>query len=111
MKNQICINHSVFSLIAFLQNAFFINQFIVIKRNLQPSSAGIGSRLNTHKLIDIIAHITNKNTNPACIELVIKSTIQIGHLTCSKASCLSTGVSGLNIFLTIIHNHLNVRRA
>ena len=111
IKNQICIIHSVFSLIAFLQNIFLINQFTVINKNLHQSRAGIGSRLNTHKLIDIIAQITSKNINHASIELVIKSTIHIGHFTCSNASCLSTGVSGLNIFLTKIPNHLNVNNA
>jgi len=108
MKNHICIIHSVFSLITFLQKILFIKPFIVIKRNLQPSKAGIGNRLKTHRLIDIIAQITIKNTIHHSIELLIKSTIQIGQLTCCKASSLSFGVSGLNIFLTKIHNHLNV---
>jgi hypothetical protein len=83
-------------------------QFIVININLQPSRAGIGSKLNTHKFIEIIAHITNKNTKPASKELLIKSTIHTGQRTSDIASALSSGVSGLTIFLTRTHNHLNV---
>jgi hypothetical protein len=109
IKNHTCIIASVFSLIAFLQNIFFINQFTVIKRNLHPSRAGIGNKLNTHKFIEIIAQIINKNTIQASRELLIKSTIHIGQLTCAIASSLSFGVSGLNIFLINIHIHLNVK--
>jgi hypothetical protein len=69
-------------LIADLQNIFLINQLIVIKINLPPSNAGIGSKLNTHKFILIIAVIINKNLTQAESEFVIKSTIQIGQLIC-----------------------------
>jgi len=52
-----------------------------IKTNLPPSRAGIGRRLNTHKLILIIAESIRININPPERELVIKSTIPIGPLT------------------------------
>jgi hypothetical protein len=58
-----------------------MSQFIVINRNLQPSKAGIGNKLKTHKFIDIIAHITTKNNIHHSRELLIKSTIHIGQLT------------------------------
>ena len=79
-----------------------------MKINLHQSSAGIGKRLNTQRLIEIIAQITTKNIIQPSKEWLMKSTIQMGQLTCSKASVLSFGVSGLNIFLINIHNHLNV---
>jgi hypothetical protein len=52
----------------------------------------------------------NKKTIHHSNELLIKSTIQTGQLTCEIASVLSSGVFGLNIFVTNIHNHLKVRR-
>jgi hypothetical protein len=61
----------------------------VIKINLPPSSAGIGSKLNTHKFILITAAMINKNFTQADNEFVIKSTIPIGPLTCFIASDLS----------------------
>ena len=79
-----------------------------MNKNLHQSSAGIGNKLNTHKFIEIIAHIITININQALSESFIKSTIHIGQLRDSIASFLSTGVSGLNIFLTKIHIHLNV---
>jgi hypothetical protein len=36
--------------------------FIVNKKNLPQSRAGIGSKLNIHKFIEIIAVIIDKNT-------------------------------------------------
>ena len=54
---------SVFSLIAFFQNIFWINQFIAISKNLHQSKAGIGNKLKTHKFILIIAQITIMKTN------------------------------------------------
>jgi hypothetical protein len=59
-----------------------MSQLIVININLQPSKAGIGSKLKTHKFILIIAAIINKNFTHADNELVMKSTIQIGQLIC-----------------------------
>ncbi|MBT3726184.1 hypothetical protein HOG21_00320 [bacterium] len=111
IKNRKWIIHSVFSLIAFLQNIFSIKPFIVIKINLHQSRAGIGNRLKTHRLIDIIAQSIIMNVIQASIELLIKSTTHIGPLTCFMASCLSLGVSGLNIFLIRIFIALNVSKA
>jgi hypothetical protein len=107
-KNHTCIRFSSCAVIACLQKIFFIIQLIVINTNLPPSSAGSGSKLNTPKLILITAAIININIIPADIELVMKSNIPIGPLTCSIASCLSVGVAGLNIFLTNNQIHLNV---
>ncbi|MDR1987816.1 MAG: hypothetical protein LBQ24_03510 [Candidatus Peribacteria bacterium] len=101
IKNVVCSIASVISDIIFFQNIFSIIEFVSINKNLHQSSAGIGKRLNTHKLIDIIAQNIIRNINQACRELLIKSTIQIGQLTDSNASFLSSGVSGLNIFLII----------
>jgi hypothetical protein len=83
---------------------------MVININLHQSNAGIGNKLKTHKFIDITAHIINIKIIQALIELLIKSTIHIGQLTCLIASSLSLGVSGLNIFFTNIHIHLNVNK-
>jgi hypothetical protein len=84
--------------------------FTTIKTNLPPSRAGIGRRLKTHKLIDMIAQIMRRKITHPPSALVIKSTIQIGPLTCEIASCLSVGVSGLSIFHKRVQSHLNVRR-
>jgi hypothetical protein len=83
-------------------------QFKVIKTNLQPSSAGIGSKLNTQRFMLIIAHIMSIKISHAHILLLIKSTIQIGQLICCKASSLSVGVSGRKIFCPNIQIALNV---
>ena len=94
----------------FFQRIFFINQFIIININLHQSSAGMGSKLKTHRFILIIAHNIIKKINHPAIEFVIKSTIQIGQLTCLIASLLSSFVLGLNIFLIKIFNPFNVKR-
>jgi hypothetical protein len=101
IKNVVCSIASVISDIAFFQNIFFIIEFVNISKNLHQSSAGIGKRLKTQRLIETIAQNITKNTNQASKELLMKSTIQIGQLTDSIASCLSSGVSGLKIFLTM----------
>jgi hypothetical protein len=51
---------------------------ITIKTNLPPSSAGIGRRLNTQRLIEIMAHKIIIKIIPFQIDFVIKSTIPIG---------------------------------
>jgi hypothetical protein len=94
---------------AFFQNNFSMMPLTKININLHPSSAGIGKRLKTHKFILIIAAMMNINFIPAESEFVIKSTIPIGPLTCSIASCLSIGVSGTTIFFTKLPIHWNVR--
>jgi hypothetical protein len=109
IKNHICIIDCVFSPIIFFQNRLFITPLIKINTNLHPSSAGIGRRLNTPKLIDIIAQIIRRNIIHSLNALVMKSTIHTGPLTCASASCLSFGVSGVNIFFTRIPSHLKVR--
>jgi hypothetical protein len=95
--------------IIFFQNILAIIQLIIIRINLHPSRAGIGSKLKTHKLIDIIAQIINIKLIPFCIELLIKSTIHIGHFTCFIASVLCSGVSGVKILTNNNLIHLNVR--
>jgi hypothetical protein len=99
---------SVVPFMNFFPKTFSIVEFIKINRNLHQSRAGIGSKLNTHKLIEIIAQNMAKNIIQALRELVIKSTIPIGQLTACIASCLSFGVWGLNIFFKIYQIHLNV---
>jgi hypothetical protein len=91
-KNHTCIIHSNHSLIAFFQNIFKINPFIIININLPQSRAGIGNKLNTPKFMLIIAQIIKIKTIPFQIDFIIKSTTQIGHETCLIASCLSVGV-------------------
>jgi hypothetical protein len=81
IKNRTCIIHSILSDIAFLPKIFFIIEFIVINKNLHQSKAGIGNKLNTHKFIEIIAHIIRMKIIQFEIDLVIKSTTQIGHET------------------------------
>jgi hypothetical protein len=83
--------------------------FITMNTNLHQSRAGIGKRLKTQRLIEIMAQIIRRKIIHPFIELVIKSTIHIGPLTCESASCLSVGVSGVNIFFTRIPSHLRVR--
>ena len=80
-----------------------------MSKNLPPSRAGIGSRLKTQRLIDIIAHSIKINTIPLEIDFVIKSTIPIGQDICLIASCLSLGVSGVKIFPAKSESHLKVR--
>jgi hypothetical protein len=92
------------------QNIFFKKVFIVIIKNLHQSNAGIGSKLNTHKFIEIIAAIINKNIIPALNEFATKSTIQIGHFIFFTASSLSVSVFGLNIFCHKIQIHLKVNK-
>jgi hypothetical protein len=72
---------SHFSLTAFFPKIFFTMLFITISTNLQPSSAGIGRRLKTQRLIDIMAHKIRRNTNPLSRDFVTKSTTPIGQLT------------------------------
>jgi hypothetical protein len=76
--------------------------------NLHQSRAGIGSKLNTHKLRLIIADNIIMNTIQADMEFEIKSTNHIGQLTCEIASCLSVSVFGLNIFHHNIHKAFRV---
>ena len=92
IKNHTCRSHSKLSEIAFFPNIFLIIELIVMSKNLPPSSAGIGSKLNTQRLILIIAQIITINIIPLVIDFVIKSTIPIGPETWSIASCLSVGV-------------------
>ncbi|MDR0771957.1 MAG: hypothetical protein LBF15_02685 [Candidatus Peribacteria bacterium] len=75
----------------FLPKTFSIVEFIKMNKNLHQSRAGIGSKLNTHKLMEIIAQNIAKNIIQALRELVMKSTIPIGQLTDCIASCLSSG--------------------
>ena len=83
---------------------------MVINKNLHQSRAGIGNKLKTQRLIEIIAHnIITILIQCVSNTLVIKSTIQIGHFILSKACDLSFGVSGKIIFLNNIQIHLNVR--
>jgi hypothetical protein len=82
---------------------------IIINTNLHQSRAGIGSKLNTHKFILIIAQIIRINTIQFEIDFVIKSITQIGHETCFIASCLSVGVAGATIFLINVCIHLKVK--
>jgi len=65
--------------IAFLPNIFLIIELIVMNKNLHQSKAGIGSKLKTHKFIDIIAQTIKIKIIPFQIDFVIKSTIQIGQ--------------------------------
>ncbi|MDR3150845.1 MAG: hypothetical protein LBU14_04550 [Candidatus Peribacteria bacterium] len=83
--------------------------FIKTNKNLPQSRAGIGNKLKTQRLIEIIAQKITKNTIQAFIEELTKLTIQIGQFIEFIASCLSSGVFGLNIFFIIYHIHLNVR--
>jgi hypothetical protein len=62
IKNIICKKFSILSNFILFQNIFFKIVFIVNKKNLHQSRAGIGRRLKIHKLIEIIAVIIDKNT-------------------------------------------------
>ena len=100
--------HSKVSPIVFFHKISFVIEFIIIIKNLHQSKAGIGNKLNIHKLIEMIAQIININIIHSEIEDEIKSTIQIGQLTCCKASSLSLGVSGTKIFQRSSFSHLKV---
>jgi hypothetical protein len=56
----------------------------------------------------IIAQITSITIKPCGTIFAITSTVQIGPETEASASCLSFGVSGLNIFLESIHRAFSV---
>jgi len=84
--------------------------FTVRSKNLHQSKAGIGNKLNTQRLIEIIADKINKNIIPALKEFATKSTIQIGHFIFLTASSLSVSVFGLNIFCHKIPIHLKVNK-
>jgi len=83
---------------------------IEINKNLHQSRAGIGRRLNTQRLIEIIAQIITIKTIPALSEFATKSTIPIGHFMFCTASILSSGVSGFTSFFTNIQIALKVSR-
>ena len=98
------------------KNAFFQN--IVSKpvlsqrsKSLPQSSAGIGRRLNTQRFTDIIAQRSIRSDVQPARAFVITQTIPIGPATCSRASCLSVGVSGRNISPSSIQSQLRVSLA
>lgn len=109
-KKNIWILVSIFVFTFDFHVIFLINVFIVKNKNLHQSSAGIGRRLNTHKLIEIrapiiiimVIHWSNKRTTT--------SIIPIGHFIFFTAWVLSSGVFGLMIFCINIQSHFNVRR-
>jgi hypothetical protein len=109
IKNIKCIIDSPIGHTIFFQNNFPKVAFIKTNKNLPQSRAGIGNKLKTQRLIEIIAQKITKNTIQAFIEELTKLTIQIGQFIEFIASCLSSGVFGLNIFFIIYHIHLNVR--
>jgi hypothetical protein len=83
---------------------------ILIKRNLHQSSAGIGSKLNTQRFIDIIAAMIKINATHASRELATRWTIQIGHFILDTASVLSSGVLGENIFCISVARTFSVSK-
>jgi len=85
----------------FLQNIAFTNQFIIIKKNLHQSRAGIGNKLKTQRFILITAVIISKNIIHSHIDLLMKSTIHIGQLIDCIAVSLSFSSFGANI---LFHN-------
>lgn len=98
IKKNIWILFSTLYDIHFFPSTLKTSALYTIKINLHPSRAGIGRRLKTQRLIDIIAVRMIRNITPAPRLEVIKSTIPIGPAKLSTASSLSTGVSGKNIF-------------
>jgi hypothetical protein len=78
IKKNICIKFSKLSLTAFFQSILENSELIEINKNLHQSRAGIGNRLNTQRLIEIIAHIITINITQDFSELATKSTIHIG---------------------------------
>ena len=83
--------------------------FNVTNTNLQPSKAGIGRRLNTHKFTEITAQRINKNIIQFVKVCEIIQIIQTGPDTEFIASVLSSGVSGEKIFLTKNQSHDKVK--
>lgn len=109
MKKITWIIPSIRSPIIFFQNNFCIEVLRTMKAKRPPSRAGIGRRLNTPRLIEIMAPIIRRKIIPSLKVFEIKSTSQIGPLICSIASLLSSFVFGANIFCTRIQSHLNVK--